>query len=168
MTSRSIAVIKKKRYDIYMKKYAYLTKLIIVVPLVSCSLNNDLVVCPQLSAPIEGARAFVLTDKHQKMIDVRLNGVSAQCFSESDGNIHMKVKAGLKITRNLKQNANSDVASIPMMTAVLDSDDNVLSNETFGYKVGFDKELERLLPVVEFEMKVPSGGRAVISLTPSH
>ena len=40
-------------------------------------------------------------------------------------------------------------------------------NDSFGYKNGFDIDLGRLLPVVEFEMVVPSGGRAVISLMPT-
>ena len=79
----------------------------------------------------------------------------------------MEVKTGLKLTRNLAENALSDIAVVPMMTAILDADDQVVSNESFGYKTGFATDLERLLPVVEFELVVPSGGRAVISLTPT-
>ena len=134
----------------------------------SCSLRNDVVSCPPLSAPPEGARAFVVTDKFRQIVDVRLNGVRAQCTAEANGDVLMEVKAGLKLTRNLAENAEPDIAIVPMMTAILDADDQVISNDSFGYKNGFDTDLERLIPVVEFELVVPAGGRAVMSLTPTY
>ena len=134
----------------------------------SCALLSDVVSCPLLSAPPEGMRAFVMTDKHRQIVDVRLNGVRAQCTAEANGDVLMEVKAGLKLTRNLAENAKSDIAVVPMMTAILDADDKVVSNGSFGYKNGFDADLDRLLPVVEFELVVPSGGRSVISLTPTY
>ena len=134
----------------------------------SCSLRSDVVSCPPLSAPPEGARAFVVTDKFLQIVDVRLNGVRAQCTAEANGDVLMEVKAGLKLTRNLAENAEPDIAIVPMMTAILDADDQVVSNDSFGYKNGFDTDLERLVPVVEFEMVVPAGGRAVISLKPTY
>ena len=138
-----------------------------LVFLSSCASDDDLVLCPSLSAPPEGARAFVLTDEYQQTVDVRLNGVRAECTAEVNGNILMAVKAGLKLTRNLADNAEADIAVVPMMTAILDADDQVVSNDSFGYKNGFNTDLARLLPVVEFELVVPAGGRAVISLTPT-
>ena len=138
-----------------------------LVFLSSCLSNDDVVFCPPLSAPPEGARAFVVTDEHRQIVDVRLNGVRAQCTAEANGDVLMTVNAGLKLTRNLAENAEPDIAVVPMMTAILDADDQVVSNDSFGYKNGFDTNLERLLPVVEFELVVPSGGRAVISLTPT-
>ena len=138
-----------------------------LVFLSSCASDDAVVLCPSLSAPPEGARAFVVTDEHQQTVDVRLNGVRAECTAEANGNILMAVKAGLKLTRNLAENAEADIAVVPMMTAILDADDQVVSNDSFGYKNGFDTDLARLLPVVEFELVVPSGGRAVISLTPT-
>ena len=138
-----------------------------LVFLSSCASDDAVVLCPSLSAPPEGARAFVVTDEHQQTVDVRLNGVRAECTAEVNGNILMAVKAGLKLTRNLAENAEADIAVVPMMTAILDADDQVVSNDSFGYKNGFDTDLARLLPVVEFELVVPAGGRAVISLTPT-
>ena len=138
-----------------------------LVFLSSCASDDAVVLCPSLSAPPEGARAFVVTDEHQQTVDVRLNGVRAECTAEANGNILMAVKAGLKLTRNLAENAEADIAVVPMMTAILDADDQVVSNDRFGYKNGFDTDLARLLPVVEFELVVPAGGRAVISLTPT-
>ena len=133
----------------------------------SCSSNDDVVFCPPLSAPPEGARAFVVTDEHRQIVDVRLNGVRAQCTAEANGDVLMEVKAGLKLTRNLAENAEPDIAVVPMMTAILDADDQVVSNNSFGSKKTFDTDRERLLPVVAFDLVVPSGGRAVISLTPT-
>ena len=138
-----------------------------LVFLSSCASDDAVVLCPSLSAPPEGARAFVVTDEHQQMVDVRLNGVRAECTAEANGNILMAVKAGLKLTRNLAENAQADIAVVPMMTAILDADDQVVSNDSFGYRNGFNTDLARLLPVVEFELVVPAGGRAVISLTPT-
>jgi hypothetical protein len=138
-----------------------------LVFLASCSSKDELVFCPSLSAPVEGARAFVVTDEQEQTVDVRLNGVRAQCTAEADGSILMEVKVGLKMTRNLAQNASADIAIVPMMTAILDANDEVLSNEAFGYKTGFNTDLARLLPVVELELVVPADGRAVISLTPT-
>ena len=138
-----------------------------LVFLSSCASDDAVVLCPSLSAPPEGARAFVVTDEHQQTVDVRLNGVRAECTAEVNGNILMAVKAGLKLTRNLAENAEADIAVVPMMTAILDADDQVVSNDSFGYKNGFDTDLARLLPVVEFELVVPAGGRAVISLKPT-
>ena len=135
--------------------------------LASCSFNDELVSCPSLSAPVEGARAFVVTDEEKQTVDVRLNGVRARCTAEADGRTLMEVKVGLKMTRNLAQNAAADIAIVPMMTAILDANDEVLSNQAFGYKTGFNTDLARLLPVVEFELVVPADGRAVISLTPT-
>ena len=148
--------------------YLPLTALLVCfVVLSSCSSNDDVVFCPPLSAPPEGARAFVVTDKQRQVVDVRLNGVRAQCTAKANGDVLMEVKAGLKLTRNLAENAKFDIAVVPMMTAILDADDQVVSNDSFGYKNGFDTNLERLLPVVEFELVVPPGGRAVVSLAPT-
>ena len=38
--------------------------------LASCSFREDLEYCPPLSAPIEGARAFVATDELKQTVDV--------------------------------------------------------------------------------------------------
>lgn len=133
----------------------------------ACSSNDDVVICPPLSAPPEGARAFVKTDNQQQVVDVRLNGVSAQCRAESSGTVLMEVSAGLKLTRNLAEGAGQDVAIVPVITAIIDAGETVLSNDSFGYKNGFNTDVDRLFPVIKFDLVVPSDGRAVISLTPT-
>ena len=164
---RSIAVLQKNRYHLAMKHLLLSALLGCLVFFSSCSSDDDLVFCPQLTAPPEGARAFVVTEKNRQIVDVKLNGVRAQCTAEADGDVLMEVRAGLKMTRNLAENAGIDIVVVPMMTAILDADDQVVFNDSFGYKNGFNADVERLLPVVEFELVVPSGGRAVISLTPT-
>ena len=164
---RSIAVLQKTRYDHLMQHLSVPVLLGCLMLLSSSALRRDGVSCPSLSAPPEGARAFVMTAKHRQIVDVKLNGVRAQCTAEANGDVLMKVSAGLKLTRNLTENAEPDIAGVPMMTAILDADDQVVSNDSFGYRNGFDTDLGRLLPVVEFEFVVPSGGRAVISLAPA-
>ena len=164
---RSIAVLQKTRYYCIMYHLFLPALLGCFVFLSSCSLLSEVVPCPPISAPPEGARAFVVTDNFRQIVDVRLNGVNAQCTAEANGDVLVAVKAGLKLTRDLSENAEPDIAVVPMLTAILDADDQVVSNDSFGYKNGFDIDLGRLLPVVEFELVVPSGGRAVISLMPT-
>jgi len=114
-----------------------------LVFLSSCASDDDLVLCPSLSAPPEGARAFVVTDEHRQIVDVRLNGVRAKCTAEANGDVLMAVRVGLKLTRNLAENAEPDVAVVPMVTAILDANDQVVSNDSFGYKNGFEIGFER-------------------------
>ena len=164
---RSIAVLQKKRYHRNMKHLLFSVILGSSLFLSSCSFRDELEYCPPLSAPIEGARAFLVTDELKQTIDVRLNGVRAECKAGADGIVFLEIKAGMKITRDLGKNVEADVAIVPMMTAVLDVNDNLLSNETFAYRIGFSMDQDRLLPVFEFELEVPADGRAVISLVPA-
>jgi hypothetical protein len=110
---------------------------------------------------------FIQTDNKKQIVDARLNGVSAQCTLESAGDIMMEIKAGLKIARNLAEGSGPDVVIVPMVTAIVDTNENVLTNDKLGFKNGFDTDIDKLFPVVEFELVVPSNGRAVISLTPT-
>ena len=48
-----------------------------------------------------------MTDKNRQIVDVRLNGVRAQCTAEANGDVLMEVKAGLKLTRNLDERIRS-------------------------------------------------------------
>ena len=66
---RSIAVLQKNRYHRAMKHLSF-GLLGCLIFLGSCSSNDDVVFCPPLSAPPEGARAFVVTDEHRQIVDV--------------------------------------------------------------------------------------------------
>ena len=97
----------------------------------------------RLLARRQRARAFVVTDNFRQIVDVRLNGVNAQCTAEANGDVLVAVKL-VKTDSDLSENAEPDIAVVPMLTAILDADDQVLSNDSFGYKNGFDIDLRRL------------------------
>ena len=139
-----------------------------LLAMAACSGSDDVVVCPTVSAPEEGARVFVQTDDNKQIVDARFNGVRANCSSQNDGTIKMEIKAGFKLARNLKQNASADVVAIPLMSAVLDANDVVISNDVFGYRNGFAKDVAKLYPVADMKFEVPVGGRVVLSLRPNH
>lgn len=140
----------------------------VLMAVASCSGSDDVVVCPSVSAPEEGARVFVQTDDNKQIVDARFNGVRAICTAQNDGTIKMEIKAGLKLTRNLNQNVSADIVAVPLMSAILDANDVVISNEVFGYRNGFDKGVAKLYPVAEMDFVVPVGGRIVLSLRPNH
>jgi hypothetical protein len=139
-----------------------------LLAMAACSGSDDVVVCPPVSAPEEGARVFVQTDDNKQIVDARFNGVRAICTAQNDGTIKVEIKTGLKLTRNLKQNVSADIVAIPLMSAILDANDVVISNEVFGYRNGFDKGVAKLYPVAEKDFEVPVGGRIVLSLRPNH
>jgi Fe-S cluster biogenesis protein NfuA len=138
------------------------------VAMAACSKSDSVVVCPSVTAPEEGARVFVQADESKQIVDVRFNGVRSSCKAQNDGTIKMEIKAGLKLSRNLNQNALADIVAVPMMTAILDTNDVVISNDVFGYRNGFDKDVAKLYPVAEMDFEVPVGGRIVLSLQPNH
>lgn len=140
----------------------------VLMAVAACSGSDDVVVCPSVSAPEEGARVFVQTDDNKQIVDARFNGVRAICTAQNDGTIKMEIKAGLKLTRNLNQNVSADIVAVPLMSAILDANDVVISNEVFGYRNGFDKGVAKLYPVAEMDFVVPVGGRIVLSLRPNH
>jgi hypothetical protein len=140
----------------------------VLMAVAACSGSDDVVVCPSVSAPEEGARVFVQTDDNKQIVDARFNGVRAICTAQNDGTIKMEIKAGLKLTRNLNQNVSADIVAVPLMSAILDANDVVISNEVFGYRNGFDKGVAKLYPVAEMDFEVPVGGRIVLSLRPNH
>ena len=140
----------------------------VLMAVAACSGSDDVVVCPSVSAPEEGARVFVQTDDNKQIVDARFNGVRAICTAQNDGTIKMEIKAGLKLTRNLNQNVSADIVAVPLMSAILDANDVVISNEVFGYRNGFDKGVAKLYPVAEMDSEVPVGGRIVLSLRPNH
>ena len=75
---------------------------------------------------------------------------------------------GLKIKRSLAEGAENDVVAVPMMSAIVDANQTVMSNQEFGYLVGFDKGTDSKFPVAEVEQLVPAEARLVISLRPAY
>ena len=136
---RSIAVREKKLYVGPMKQMSFMALIGCSVLLAGCASQGEVVFCPTISAPEEGARAFVRSDNTKQVFDVRLNGVNAICTRHSTGGTMLALRVGLKVKRSLADGVENDVVAVPMMSAIVDANQTVMSNQEFGYRVGFDK-----------------------------
>ena len=54
-----------------------------------------------------------------------------------------------------------------MAMAILGPDDKVVSNEAFGYRIGFGKGARANYPIAEFDFVVDADQRVVLMLTPT-
>lgn len=165
---RSIAVVEKKLYIIWMKHISFLALIGYLALLSGCANKNEVVTCPMISAPQEGARAFVRSDKAGQIVDVRLNGVVSKCARHKSGGTNVMLTVGLKLDRNLGEGSGAIVIAVPMMTAIVDDQQTVISNDEFGYRVGFNKGIKQKYPTAEIEKIVPANARLVISLKPAY
>ena len=84
------------------------------------------------------------------------------------GGTMVALSVGLKVKRSLAEGAENDVVAVPMMTAIVDANQTVISNQEFGYRVGFDKGSDNEFPVADIEQLVPAEARLVISLRPTY
>ena len=133
-----------------------------------CSIvSKEVVDCPQITAPPEAAEAFIKTDALGHLVDLRFNGVSTSCTKKPNGKIKMQVAAGLKAVRTFADKGEADVAIVSMAMAILGPDDKVVSNEAFGYRIGFGKGAHAKYPIAEFDFVVDANQRVVIMLTPT-
>ena len=165
---RSIAVREKKLYAGPMKQMLFMALIGCSVLLAGCVSRDEVVLCPTISAPEEGAHAFVRSDNAKQVFDVRLNGVNATCTRHNSGGTMVVLSVGLKIKRSLVDGAENDFVAVPMMSAIVDANQTVMSNQEFGYLVGFDKGSDSKFPVAEIEQLVPADARLVISLRPAY
>ncbi len=133
-----------------------------------CSVvSKEVVDCPQITAMPEAAEAFVNTDDLAHLVDVRFNGVSTSCTKKRNGKIKMEVAAGLKAVRTFADKGEADVAIIGMAMAVLGPDEKMVSNEAFGYRIGFGSGVRSQYPIAEFDLVVEADQRVVLMLTPT-
>ena len=151
-----------------MKKVLLMAVIGCSVLLAGCASQDKGAFCPTISAPEEGARAFVRSDDAKQVFEVRLNGVSAICTPHNSGGTMVALSVGLKIERSLAEGAENDVVAVPMMSAIIDTNQTVMSNQEFGYVVGFDKGSDSKFPVAEVEQLVPAEARLVLSLRPAY
>ena len=84
------------------------------------------------------------------------------------GGTMVALTVGLKIKRSLAEGVENDVVAVPMMSAIVDVNQTVISNQEFGYRVGFDKGSDSKFPVADIEQLVPAEARLVISLRPAY
>ena len=136
---RSIAVKEKKLYVGPMKQMSLIALIGCSILLAGCASQDEMVFCPTISAPEEGARSFVRSDNAKQVFDVRLNGVNASCTRHSTGGTMLALSVGLKVKRSLADGVENDVVAVSMMSAIVGANQTVISNQEFGYLVGFDK-----------------------------
>ena len=136
--------------------------------LAACSSDPKTVACPPLSAPEEGVRAMVLSDDARQAFAVRLNGVDAVCRAGKSGAVIMEIKLGLKLKRDLDANAAKDVVEIPILSATVSPNGQVITNDRMSFIAGFKKNEGLKYPVAEVSQTVPADARLVISLAPSY
>ena len=118
-----------------------------------------------ITAVEEGSRVTLRTLENGNTAQARLNGVSAVC-SEKDDIVHMRIKVGLKIVRDINEKSEAVVFELPLLLAVLNSQDEVKSDESVSFKMAFPENSEVLYPVINTKIKKPNSGRVVISLAP--
>lgn len=113
----------------------------------------------------QGARSSLVTTQNAQNVEVRLNGVSGQCYDEAAG-VNTELAIGLKVSRDLEEGAEVDPVLVPMVAAIISADETVLETVSFAYTMQFISGAETIYPLVRREFTVPKGGRVILSLTP--
>ena len=103
-----------------MKQISFLALIGCSLLFTGCTSKDEMVTCPVISAPEEGARSFVRSDTSGQLFDVRLNGITADCMRHESGGTTVALTVGLKLDRNLGEGTDRDVLAVPMMTAIVD------------------------------------------------
>ncbi len=120
----------------------------------------------RITAVEEGSRVTLRTLEDGVTAQARLNGVSALC-SEKDKTVRMRIKIGLKIVRDEDKNKEAVTLELPLLIAILNSQDEVKSYESVSYKMAFPEKRAVIYPVINAKIKKPNSGRVIISLAPT-
>ena len=141
--------------------------LMLVTALSACSaFEPDYYNCDnKVTSYAQGVRSSLVTTQNSQNVEVRLNGVSAQCYDEGAG-VNKELAIGLKVSRNLEEGAGVDPVLVPMAAAIISADDTVLETTSFAYTMQFISGADIIYPLVRREFTVPKGGRVILSLTP--
>jgi len=134
--------------------------------LAGCAGDPDYVKCPELTAPEEGAEAFMRIDDTGEIVNARLNGVKAVCERVGDDGISMELAVGLKIKRLRAEDYPAGVAQINIVGLVAEGEELVSSPPPVRYKAGFRKGQRMMYPVVNYDITVKDGQRLIVSLFP--
>ena len=155
-------------------RYYFITKLLFLIMLPpifllsSCaSLKKELYDCTKLVSVIkEGSIVDIKTNNYNDLSIVRFNGIESSCYNKNNL-IYSEVKIGLKVSREINNNnlGNVDEVEVPFILAILDNKENVILNDSFGYKITFPSGEFSVFPKVKFKYKFPINSRIIISLT---
>jgi len=154
-------------------KRRFVPRLFATVPLLvaasllaACAGDPDYVTCPELTAPEEGAAAFMRIDDTGEIVNVRLNGIRAVCERVGDDGISMELLVGLKIKRLSGDIYPAGVVQINIVGIVAEGDELVSSQPPVRYKGGFRKGQRMIYPAVNYDVTVRDGQRLILSLVP--
>ena len=117
----------------------------------------------KVTAVEEGSRVTLRTPDDGGEVHARLNGVSALCNEKAD-KVAIKIKIGLKLVRKLNQNEGVTELELPLLIAILDSQDKVESYESVSYKMTFPSRKSTIYPVITPKTQMQNSGRVIISL----
>ena len=133
----------------------------------ACSaFRPDPYACDEKVTAIEiGSRVEFFTADTFQPIMIRLNGVSASCYSDEDKTV-FDVSVGLKITRDLSDSSEVTKFQVPFIIAVIENSETVVRHESFAYRMALSKQTDSLYPVIDFQTEAPKDGRIILSLTP--
>lgn len=134
--------------------------------LAGCAGDPEYVTCPELTAPEEGAEAFMRIDETGEIVNARLNGVRARCEQVGENGVSMDVSVGLKIKRLATGDLPAGVAQVNVVGLVAEDDKVVSSPPPIRYKGGFRKDQRIMYPVVSYKVTVQQGQRLILSLVP--
>ena len=150
-----------------MRLHHIVPSLIIAASLSACSVfEPETYDCSaKVTSYADGVRASLNTQNTGQAVEVRLNGVSAICEDRAN-DVATQVAIGLKVSRQLDEGAEVSPVLVPMVAAVIASDDSVIATESFVYSMQFTANSQVIYPLVRREFNVPTGGRVILSLTP--
>ena len=134
--------------------------------LAGCAGDPDYVTCPEMTAPKEGAEAFMRIDETGEIVNVRLNGVRAICERTGQDGISMELSVGLKIKRLKADDLPAGVVQVNIAGLVAEGDTVVDNPPPVRYKAGFRKGNQTMYPVVDYDVTVKEGQRLILSLVP--
>ena len=117
----------------------------------------------KVTAVEEGSRVTLRTLENGGEAQARLNGVSALCNEKVD-TVVIRIKIGLKLVRDLSQNEDVVGLELPLLIAILDSQDKVESYESVSYKMSFPSRKSTIYPVITPKTQMRKSGRVIISL----
>lgn len=151
-----------------MRTNRILPSLALLASLAGCAaFEPDYYNCQSLvTSYAQGARASLTSEVTLQNVEVRFNGVSARCYDEG-ADVITDVGIGLKVSRELADGRDVAPISVPMVAAIIDEDEAVLSTQSFVYTMQFTNNLDVIYPLVRREFAIPQGGRLILSLTPS-